>query len=102
MPRSRNSNCPAAIAYKNVTVMKDTLGNKEQPNEARSNQPLEVKDKVYFTRVCWRVQSWSLVNSYKANGYSRKYKEARRAMFTGVTIYGIGTFIFILVLLQVW
>ncbi|MCZ4408810.1 hypothetical protein O3Q51_08325 [Cryomorphaceae bacterium 1068] len=80
--------------------MTETLDNKEQTNTARSNQSLEVRDKLYFGMVWWGVQSWSLVNGFKADGFSRKYKEARKAMRTGMTIYAIGAVVFILVLLQ--
>jgi hypothetical protein len=80
--------------------MTETLDNKEQTNTARSNQSLEVRDKLYFGMVWWGVQSWSLVNGFKADGFSRKYKEARRAMSAGMTIYAIGAVVFILVLLQ--
>lgn len=82
--------------------MREAIKDKEQSNEARSNQPLETKDKLYFTMAWWGVQSWSRVNAYKANGYDRKYRDARRSMFAGVTIYGVATLLVILVLFQDW
>ena len=79
--------------------MTHTIEEQAQPDQSKSNQSLEFRVKVYFTMIWWGVEAWGLVNGYKANGYSRKYKEARRAMLTGVTIYSIGILAFILVLL---
>jgi hypothetical protein len=79
--------------------MTETLEHKEESNSARSNQPLDGREQLYFTMIWWGVESWSIVKGFKANGYNRKYREARRAMLTGVSVYGIAILLFILVLL---
>lgn len=78
--------------------MTETFEQKEDSN--LSNQPLDGRQKAYFTMIWWGIQCWSIVNGFKTNGYSRKYREATRAMFTGMSIYGIGILVFVLMLLQ--
>ena len=78
--------------------MTESLEHKEESN--LSNQSLDGRQKIYFTMIWWGVECWSIVNGFKANGYSRKYREARRAIFEGATVYAIGRVVFILVLLQ--
>lgn len=78
--------------------MVDASKNEFQENSTRSNQPLEVKDKLYFAMCWWGVHSWGHLSDFKTNGYSQRYREAKRAMFTGAAVYGFGILLFIIVL----
>lgn len=69
-----------------------------QADMTKANQPLTARQKLLFGMVCWGVQSWSQSNSFKTNGYNQKYMDSRRAMHTGLAIYGIGISLFILIL----
>lgn len=62
------------------------------------NQPLTGMQKLLFGMLCWGVQTRSQIESFKANGYDRKYRDARKAMYTGFVIYGLGFILFILIL----
>lgn len=75
--------------------MTETMENREQAETTRGNQPLKVRDRLYFILIWWGVESWSKVNGYKDRGYLRKYKEARLAMKTGMGIYGLGVVVFL-------
>ncbi len=55
--------------------------------------------KLLFGMICWGVQSWSQAKSFKTNGYDQKYTDAKKAMYTGLVIYGLGITLFILILL---
>ncbi|MGB5243747.1 MAG: hypothetical protein WBN50_09030 [Lutimonas sp.] len=79
--------------------MTDTLDEREQIDKTKNNQPLTRRQKLLFGMICWGVQSWSQAESFKANGYNQKYIEAKKAMYTGLTIYGIGITLFILLLI---
>ena len=79
--------------------MTDNFEEKEPSNKTNNNQPLTRMQKLLFGMVCWGVQSWSQAESFKANGYDQKYIDARKAMYTGLAIYGLGITLFILLLL---
>jgi len=79
--------------------MNDTFDEKEQIDKAKKNQTLTRKQKFLFGMICWGVQSWSQAESFKTNGYNQKYIDAKKAMYTGLTIYGIGITSFILLLI---
>lgn len=76
------------------------MEDQEQLNSERSNKPLEVRDKLYFGMVWWGMHSWGSASEFKEKGYTRKYREARQAMYTGMFIYGTGVLVFILFLLR--
>jgi len=79
--------------------MTATFNRTSAPENSKSKQHLTWRQKLLFGMVCWGVQSWSQVNSFKTNGYDQKYREAKKAMHTGLTVYGIGITIFILLAL---
>jgi hypothetical protein len=79
--------------------MTDTIKEKELFHKTKKNQSLTRKQKLLFGMICWGVQSWSQAESFKTNGYDQKYIEAKKAMYTGLTIYGIGITLFILLLI---
>jgi hypothetical protein len=79
--------------------MTDQIEEKEPSDKTKSNQPLSGMQKLLFGMVCWGVQSWSKAGDFKANGYDQKYIDARKAMHTGLAIYGLGITLFILLLL---
>lgn len=71
----------------------------EQPDIAKSDQPLAGMQKLFFGLVCWGVESWSKAKNFKTNGYTQKYVDARNAMHTGLAIYGAIITVLILALL---
>ena len=79
--------------------MTHTISQEESLDNTKQTEPLSGRQKFMFTIICWGVQSWSQAGNFKANGYDRKYLEAKRAMHTGLVIYGIGILLFILLLL---
>ncbi|MEJ6735947.1 MAG: hypothetical protein QNK84_02765 [Flavobacteriales bacterium] len=79
--------------------MTDKFEEQELSDKTKNKQPLTGKQKLLFGMVCWGVQSWSQAKSFKANGYDQKYIDARKAMHTGLAIYGLGITLFILLLL---
>ena len=79
--------------------MTDTIEELELLDKTKNNQPLTRKQKLLFGMICWGVQSWSQAESFKTNGYDQKYIEAKKAMYTGLTIYGIGITLFIMLLI---
>jgi len=79
--------------------MTDKFEEKEPSDKIKSNQPLSGMQKLLFAMFCWGVQSWNHAGNFKANGYDQKYIDARKAMYTGLVIYGLGIVLFILLLL---
>jgi len=79
--------------------MTNKIEAKETLSEVKSSQPLSGKQKLLFAMFCWGVQSWSQAGNFKANGYDQKYRDARKAMHTGLILYGLGILLFILLLL---
>ena len=71
--------------------MADKFEEKELSDKTKSNQHLTGMQKLLFGMVCWGVQSWSQAGYFKANGYDYKYIDARKAMHTGIAIYGLGS-----------
>jgi hypothetical protein len=61
-------------------------------------QTLNDRQKLMFGMVCWGLPSWSQARYFKENGYDQKYKDATRAMYTGLSIYGLGITLFSLYL----
>jgi hypothetical protein len=80
--------------------MTDKLEVKEPADITKKNQPLTGKQKLLFGMICWGVQSWSQAKSFKTNGYDQKYIDSKKAMYTGLVIYGLGITLFILILLS--
>ena len=70
----------------------------ESLDNTKSKQPLTGRQKFLFGMLCWGVQSWGQVERFKTNGYDRKYHEAKKAMYIGMLIYGVGILLFILIL----
>ena len=80
--------------------MTDKIEDKDVSVVAKENQPLTGKQKLMFTLICWGVQSWSQAKSFKTNGYTQKYIDSTKAMYFGLTIYGIIITLFILTLIM--
>ena len=79
--------------------MTDTSDEREQIDKTKKNQPLTRRQKLLFGMVCWGVNSWGQADSFKANGYDRKHRDAVKAMHIGIATYSIGITLFILVLI---
>ena len=79
--------------------MNDKLKQKNSSDRTKKNQPLTRKQKLMFGLICWGVQSWSQAESFKANGYDKKYTDSKKAMYTGLAIYGMAITLFVLTLL---
>jgi hypothetical protein len=79
--------------------MADKFEEKELSDKTKSNQPLTGMQKLLFGMVCWGVNSWGQADSFKANGYDRKHRDAVKAMHIGIATYSIGITLFILVLI---
>ena len=79
--------------------MTEKLEEKESSKNAKINQPLSGMQKLLFGMVCWGVNSWGQADSFKANGYDRKHRDAVKAMHIGIATYSIGITLFILLLL---
>jgi|TARA_R110000737_G_scaffold157205_1_gene185732 hypothetical protein len=71
----------------------------ENSDEAKKNHGLTGKQKFLFGAICWGVQTYGQVQSFKENGYDQKYRDARKAIRTGMIVYGIGIAFFSLFLL---
>lgn len=65
----------------------------------KSDQALSATQKLFFGLFCWGVRSWDHAGSYKSSGYHQKYRDARKAMHTGLAVYGLCITFFILILL---
>lgn len=79
--------------------MTDKFEEKVPSGKTKNKQTLTGMQKLLFGMVCWGVQSWSQADSFKVNGYDQKYIDAKKAMYIGLTIYGLGIISFILLLL---
>lgn len=75
--------------------MTHTIDQKSKTGYTKATQSLSAMQKLKFGMVCWGVQSWGQANSFKTNGYTQKYKEAKQAMHTGLFIYGLAITLFV-------
>ena len=78
--------------------MTDKFEQKEPSDKIKNNQPLDGAQKALFTIFCWGVIPWSLAANFKTIGYDQKYIDARKALHTGLTIYGLGILLFMFIL----
>lgn len=71
----------------------------EEIDKAKNSRPLTASQKFLFGMICWGIQTWSQVESFKKNGYDQKYSDAKKAIRIGMFIYGAGIFLFVAFLL---
>ena len=71
----------------------------EKSAQVKKTQTLTAKQKFLFGAICWGIQTYAQVQSFKDNGYDQKYTDARKAMRTGMIVYGIEIAFFSLFLL---
>lgn len=64
-----------------------TLKEKELADKPKNERPLTCMQKLLFGTLCWGVQSWGQAENFKKNGYDQKYLDAKKAMYTGLTVY---------------
>lgn len=79
--------------------MNTKLKPEELADKNKKNQQLTAKQKLLFTMFCWGMQSWGQANNFKTNGYDQKYKEAKKAIHIGLSIYATGITLFVLLLM---
>jgi hypothetical protein len=79
--------------------MTDKFEEKAPSGKIKSKQPLSYPQKLLFGIFCWGVQSWGQAANFKAQGYDQKNIDARKAMCTGLVVYGISIMLLILLLL---
>lgn len=74
------------------------MSEKETIEAAKSKKTLSGSQKLLFTIFCWGIHSWGQATNFKNQGYQQKYLDAKKAMYTGLVIYGVGIIIIILYL----
>ncbi len=60
---------------------------KEKKNFERENEPLGVGQKILFLIFFWGVIPWVMAGTFKADGYTKKHKDAWRFMKIGIGIF---------------
>lgn len=65
----------------------------------KSSQHLTAKQKVLFAIFSCGVQSWGQANNFETLGYDQKHKDAKKAMYIGLFIYGLAITLFLMFLL---
>ena len=61
---------------------------KEKQSFERENEPLGMGQKIFFLIFYWGVIPWVMAGTFKADGYTKKYKDAWRFMKIGIAIFG--------------
>lgn len=60
---------------------------KEKINIEKENEPLSVGQKILFLLFFWGVVPWAMAGTFKANGYTKKYKDAWKYMKIGIAVF---------------
>ena len=79
--------------------MTDQIVEKELSDETKSSRSLTSMQKFLFGAVSFGAQSWMQAESFKTNGFDQKHKEAKKAIYTGLVIYGLSITLIILFIL---
>lgn len=72
---------------------------KEKKNVKRENEPLGAGQKILFLIFFWGIIPWAMAGTFKADGYTRKYKDAWKFMKIGIGIF-IGIPLILILLFQ--
>jgi hypothetical protein len=103
-PSETVSAAKAEIKKRNVSVdqvelLKEAIEIKEKGQSEKENEALEIKHKILFFLFFWGVNSWSMAGAFKAKGYKKKYKDARKFMKMGMVVF-IGFPLLVLIVLS--
>lgn len=60
---------------------------KEKKNSERENNPLGFGQKILFLIFFWGVIPWVMAGTFKADGYTKKYKDAWKFMRIGMGVF---------------
>ncbi len=62
---------------------KEEIRINELSQQAKEDESLEIGQKIMFFIFFWGIIPWAIAGTFKANGYSRKYKDAWKFMKYG-------------------
>lgn len=60
---------------------------KDLKNFQRENEPLDAGQKILFLIFFWGVIPWVIAGTFKADGYTKKYKDAWKFMRIGIGVF---------------
>ncbi|WP_372647947.1 hypothetical protein [Draconibacterium sp.] len=60
---------------------------KEKKNHKREDEPLSAGQKMLFLIFFWGIIPWAMAGTFKADGYTKKYKDAWKFMKIGMGIF---------------
>lgn len=63
------------------------ISEKEAIEIDRSNEPLQIGQKILFLLFFWGVLPWAIAGTFKAKGYTKKYKDAWKFMKIGILVF---------------
>ena len=74
-----------------IEVAKENLRKREAMKSKKEDEPLGLLQKILFFIFFWGIFPWMIAATYKADGYSRKYKEAWKSIKYGLITWLITT-----------
>ena len=60
---------------------------KEKISIEKENEDLSIGQKILFLLFFWGVVPWAMAGTFKANGYTKKYRDAWKYMKIGIAIF---------------
>ncbi len=78
------------LTIEQIEVAKNEITNKEAKKEAQENEPLTIVQKILFSIFFWGVFPWLIAMRFKADGYTKKYRDAWKFIkygFLGLIIF---------------
>lgn len=76
------------------------IDEKEKKNFERENEPLGAGQKILFLIFFWGIIPWAMAGTFKADGYTKKYKDAWKFMKIGIGIF-VGIPLLLILIFQI-
>jgi hypothetical protein len=110
--RLKNDYQPAAVAAAETEIKSRRLSatqieqaeleieEKLKAGVEKENEPLGIGQKLLFLLFFWGVVPWAMAGTFKAKGYTKKYKDAWKFMKIGIAVFfGIPLIIILIITL---
>lgn len=66
---------------------KEQIKEKETTETEKANEPLGIGQKILFLIFFWGIIPWAMAGTFKAKGYTKKYKDAWKFMKIGILVF---------------
>lgn len=63
------------------------ISENETLNINKAHEPLGLRQKILFLFFFWGVLPWAMAGTFKAKGYTKKYKDAWKFMKIGILVF---------------